>query len=192
MPVSFARTASFFCFTCPLLAAVISFSGTGQVSPTGPPDGLGNLPLMVVTPTTNYDLGDGNVWQLTSAFTSNLVTGLGSGTFGFQSGANGLSGTLTTAFGPGPGQFALAYLVTSGAGAYAGFQGSGSSIVQLLGDPNLPPTPFSESGSLTVVTPEPTSLGLLSAGLLALVARRRAGKARANKWHASESGLGPR
>ncbi len=123
---------------CPIFggsawAAVISFSGTGQVSPTGPPDAGGNLPLMVFTPTTNYNLGAGGAWQLGSSFTSNLVMGVGFGGFTFTRGADSLSGSLAAAFGPGPGQFALTYSVTGGTGIYAGFQGSGSSIVQLLG-----------------------------------------------------------
>ena len=176
MPLSLARAASVFYLTCPLIAATISFTGTGLVTPTGPPDAGGNLPLTVAGPSTNYDLGDGNVWQLTTFFTSNLVTGAGSGTFSFQSGANGLSGTLAAAFGLGPGQFELTYLVTGGTGVYVGFHGSGSSSVQLLSDPNFPPTPFFEAGSLNVV-PEPASFALLSAGLAVFAARRRRGRA---------------
>lgn len=151
------------------LAAPIALDGTGQVSPAGPPDPGGNLPLVVSTPSTSYQLGGVGGWQLVSAFTSNLVTGVGSGTFSFVSGSDSLSGSLTTVFGAGPGQFALTYSVTGGAGIYAGFQGSGSSVVQLLGDPNSPPTPFSETGQLTVApVPEPASLVLLVVGLTAL------------------------
>lgn len=154
-----------------LSAAVIPFSGTGSVAPTGPPDSGGNLTLQVL-PGTAYTLGGVTGWQLTSTFTSNLGTGAGAGTFSFYRGADSLFGTITTAFGPAPGQFALTYLVQSGTGIYAGQDGTGSSIVQLLGDPNSPPTAFSETGSLQVV-PEPATFACAGIGLAAIAAWHR-------------------
>lgn len=154
-------------------AQSFTFTGSGQVTPTGPPSGTGDLPLVVIN--TAYDFPGAGTWLLQSSFVSNLVTGLGAGTFSFSQGADSLAGTLTTAAAPVAGGtgFELSYTVTSGAGAYAGLTGSGSSLVRLLDDINGPP-PFDylEAGIMTLV-PEPASALLLLAGVLGVVGARR-------------------
>lgn len=154
-------------------AQSFSFTGSGQVTPTGPPSGTGDLPLVVIN--TAYDLPGAGTWLLQSSFVSNLVTGLGAGTFTFSLGADSLSGTLATAAAPVAGGtgFELSYTVTSGTGAYAGLTGSGTSLVRLLDDINGPP-PFDylEAGIMTLV-PEPASALLLLAGVLGVAGARR-------------------
>lgn len=155
-------------------ALTFTFTGSGEVTPIGPPDGDGNLPLMVIN--TAYDLPGPGVWDLASSFLFNLVTQTGAGSFAFSLGSDSLSGTLATVAAPeagGPG-FELAYIVTAGTGAYAGMTGSGNALVRLLGDPNLPPTPYLEAGIMNLV-PEPSTSMLALAGLAALgaLARRR-------------------
>lgn len=152
------------------LAGTVSFAGTGSVSPTGAPDPMGNLPLFA-TGIGTYSLNGVAGWSLNSPFSFNLVTGTGSGTFNFSNGAFGdsLFGTLTTT--GIQGGFALQYLIGGGTGVFAGANGWGSSVVTLLGDPNQPPTPFSEIGRFHV--PEPGTLMLMGLGLAALGASGR-------------------
>jgi hypothetical protein len=155
------------------MAATLTYSGTGQVSPAGPPVG-GLLPLMVITPTTAYAFSDGRTWQLEALFTSDLSTGTGNGTFTFFTGTDSVFGTIASNGDLATGQFLLSYSVSGGTGGYQGFVGSGSSTVQLLGDPFNPPTPYSESGSLNVAqAPEPTALAPIALGLLAILSGRR-------------------
>jgi hypothetical protein len=159
----------------PSSAAVISFSGTGQVAPGGPPVGP-VLTLTVLTPTTSYTLGRAAGWRLESSFDFNLATNQGVGTFRFfdSVGPGSLFGTFTSTTPALGAPFALTYTVNGGTGAYAGFVGTGSSTTTLLGDPNQPPTPFSEAGRLDVRVPEPATFGLLGLALGgALLARRR-------------------
>lgn len=54
--------------TTPSIATTLTFSGTGQVAPSGPPDPSGNLPLLVMHPATSYAFSDGRTWQLDAAF----------------------------------------------------------------------------------------------------------------------------
>lgn len=154
-------------------AQSFTFTGSGQVTPTGPPSGTGDLPLMVIN--SAYDFPGAGTWLLQSSFVSNLITGLGAGTFSFSQGADSLAGTLTTAAASVAGGtgFELSYTVISGTGVYAGLTGSGSSLVRLLDDINGPP-PFDylEAGIMTLV-PEPASALMLLAGVLGVAGARR-------------------
>jgi hypothetical protein len=154
-------------------AQSFTFTGAGQVTPTGPPSGTGDLPLMVIN--SAYDLPGAGTWQLQSSFFSNLNTGMGAGSFTFSQGADSLSGTLTSsaAVVAGTNGFELGYAVTGGTGAYSGRTGSGSGLVQLLDDiSGPPPYDYIEAGILTLV-PEPMSALLMLGGVVALAGRRR-------------------
>lgn len=161
------------CFALCSVASALSFvfTGSGEVTPSGPPDGAGNLPLTVIN--TAYDFPGSGVWNGASNFVFNLGSQAGTGIFSFSHGADSLSGTLATAAATVAGRlgFELSYTVASGTGAYAGFSGDASSLVQLLGDPAAPPTPFLEAGIMSLV-PEPAIWMLALVGLAALGKRQ--------------------
>lgn len=150
-----------------------TFTGQGQVIPTGAPSPSGDLPLVVVN--TTYDLPGAGIWSLQSGFVFNLVTGAGTGSFQFSQGTNSFFGTLTTqqAVVAGTAGFEIGYSVTGGTGQFAGVTGSGSSLTQLL-DPLTGPPPYDylEAGIMSLV-PEPAALLLMLAGVAGLAAWRR-------------------
>jgi hypothetical protein len=157
-------------------AQTTQFTGSGQVTPTGAPDIMGNIPFTVLNTSYTFNSGLPGLWTLLSNFTFNLGTQTGTGTFSFVQGGNSLSGTLASAAMPvalGQG-FAMSYTVTAGTGAYLGLSGAGNSYVRLTGPDSQPPIPFIEAGIMSLV-PEPGTWGMMAAGLLAvgLLARRR-------------------
>lgn len=143
------------------------FSGGGNVSPVGPPDGDGDMPIAVFD--TSCELPGPGTWTLDSNFTFNIFTQTGAGAFTFRMGADSITGTLTTATAPvalGPG-FTIDYTVTGGTGTYANMTGGGDSLVRLLGDIQFPPTPYLDVGIMTLAPiPEPGTWATMVAGVL--------------------------
>jgi hypothetical protein len=155
------------------IAATLTYSGTGRMSPVGLPVG-DILPLIVITPTTACAFSNGRTRQLQALFTSDLRTGAGNRTFNFFTGTVSVFGTIAANGNLATGQFLLSYAVFGGTGGYQGFAGTGSSTVQLLGDPFSPPTPYSESGSLNVAqAPEPAAFAPVALALLDMLSRGR-------------------
>lgn len=155
-------------------AQTFTFTGQGLVTPAGPPVGP-LLPLTVLN--TSYDFPGAGSWLLSSLVQFDLSSLTGTGIFTFSSGADSLSGTLSTVQGPvagGPG-FEISYTVASGTGLYAGLSGSGSSVVRLLADPaGQPPFPYLEAGIISLV-PEPAAAALMLLGVAGLLLARKRG-----------------
>lgn len=161
-------------------ALTLAFFGGGQVNgPQQTPPVFAGLQ----TQNTNYSFDGAAGWILDAGFGGTLgaggsFDGTGSGTFSL--GADSLAFTFTShSDNVAAMPLALAYTVTGGTGAYAGYTGSGSSVLTLLGDPLGPlPINYSEQQGLLNITPvpEPASAWLLALGALALTAtgwRRR-------------------
>lgn len=176
----------------PATALTIEFSGSGVVQGSPPPTsepGLFN-DLSIGPADASYSLGGETGWSIDVSFEGSLTwtiepdgvviidgpwTGSMSGRF--QRGGDSLSftGSQYAPFLGAP--IELAYTITGGTGAYAGYIGSGVSAVQLLGNPfGLPtPVPFIESGVLTLTpVPEPGSWALWCLGLVGMGAHLRA------------------
>jgi hypothetical protein len=156
----------------------LQFSGGGAVVPgPGFDPNLPVWPLFVPAVPDSYVLGGQSGWSLTSAFDFDVTTGTGRGTFTLANAfGDSLFGTLATVtdVSNGPfGGFDIQYAVDGGTGAWAGFQGSGSSEVTLTSDPRQFPTTFLELGTITQRVPEPGSLLLASLGLALGGALRR-------------------
>lgn len=157
-------------------AAAISFSGSGVVVP-GPGFNPFATPWpLVATSTGGYTVNGDTGWNFVSSFSVNIAftpapvpTG-GTGTFALSDSdsMDALFGTVvTTATLTG---FDIAYTVTSGAGAFAGFSGSGSSSVLFTSDPQVFPTSYREVNGMIS---EPAGAALVLAGLAAAWTRRR-------------------
>ena len=103
---------------------------------------------------------------LSGQFTFTRSADLGASLVGVLSG----SSSDPDVFGLG-GQLSIDYTIQSGTGDYSGASGYGLSFLQF--DPNGMPDNYSESGLLAFAVPEPGSLPLLAAALLALGLLRR-------------------
>ena len=130
-------------------------------------------------------------------------TYVGSGTFTLSRGGDALAGSWTNLFVPAPppagcdaaapfgdpdcwtaeSMASFDYLITSGAGIYAGFSGTGTAGVDVVtGFPpgNVNPqvgSPYRQSGEFVLHVPEPAMLGLLLVGLLGAAVRKGASRA---------------
>ena len=168
-----AALAALICTSVSAAAVTISFSGSGLV--TGPAQVPPTFTDLHVDPaTSSYTFGGIAGWTLDALFSFNLATLSGSGSGVFAHGGDSLKFNMSSTTPSLGAPLDLVYTITGGTGAFAGFIGSGSSQVQLLGNPlGLPdPIPFTESnGTLTVAIPEPSELALLVAGLGALLMR---------------------
>lgn len=174
-------TAACLLAALPAQALTLTFSGSGVVQGPAqtPPLFTG---LNIGPADASYTFGAQAGWTIDVLFGGSLTpiggyVGTMAGTF--TRGADSLSffGTQLT---PLLGQsIALVYTITGGTGAYAGYTGSGSSNVALLGNPlGLPtPVPFLETDGVFNLTPipEPGTWALWLAGLSGVVvaARRR-------------------
>ncbi len=159
-------------------ALTVTFSGSGVVNgPAQTPPVFSGL--LIGPADAAYTLGGETGWTIDVSFGGALTPGGGyAGTMNgrFLRGADSLlfTGTQSTPVLGEP--IALVYTITGGTGAFAGWTGTGSSTVQLLGNPfGLPtPVPFIESnGALDISpVPEPAAAVLFAAGLLGLAGRR--------------------
>jgi hypothetical protein len=158
----------------PALALVIDFNGSGTVSPIGPPDAGGNIPLLAIS-AGGYTLDGESGWSLSSPFSFNFATNSGSGTFSFSKFGDSLTGSLSTTGilvpeVPAPVGFNLSYSILGGTGRFSGASGWGISVVLLDPSSAEPPFAFTERGRFTV--PEPATWALLLPLLIGLAALR--------------------
>lgn len=149
----------------------ILFSGSGFV--TGPQPTSPVLTGLQVLPGSTYTFDGQTGWSLGSLFSFDTLTLTGQGSGCLAKGSDSLAFTFTSTASALGAPLSLTYAITGGTGAYAGLVGSGTSQVQLLGNPlGLPtPIPFVETGgSLSLApVPEPETWALLAAGLAGLV-----------------------
>ena len=159
-------------------ALTVHFSGSGEVSGPAqvPPVFTG---LTVLPASTAYTFEGVAGWTLAATFEFNVATLTGSGSGTFAHGADSITAAFTSTTAALGAPLFLTYTVTGGTGAFAGMAGTGTSQVQLLGNPlGLPtPVPFLDAEGVLNLSaiPEPSELALIGSGLalLALRARRR-------------------
>lgn len=165
----------------PAAAAAVTFSGTGLVVP-----GVGFNPFatpwpLVATSNGGYTVNGDAGWNFVSAFSVDVMftpgpvpTG-GSGSFALtdSDSPDALFGDVVTT--ATPTGFDIAYTVTSGAGAFVGFTGTGSSSVVFTSDPSQFPVNYRE---INGVIPEPATAALVLAGVAAGLCRRRSAPVR--------------
>lgn len=164
-----AATAAALLSTVPMAAQalVLAVSGSGVVQgPTPmPPDFSG---LSIGPGNASYLLGGVTGWSIDVAFDGQLMTteidgnlafGGWTGTMSgrFLRGGDSISFTGTQSSAGLEEPIALQYTVTGGTGLYAGYLGSGSSSVALVGNPfSLPtPVPLREFGGVLNLQPVP-------------------------------------
>jgi hypothetical protein len=165
----------------PARAVTLNFSGNGVVNgPAQTPPVFSGLTIGPADATYTFDGQAG--WTIDVVFGGNItLTGGFSGTMAgsFSRGADSLSFTGTQATSLLGQPIALNYTITGGTGAYAGYVGSGTSTVTLLGNPlGLPtPVPFLETSGVLNLQPVPEpgtwALWLLGLALLGAAASSR-------------------
>lgn len=163
----------------PAQAITVNFDGSGSVTGPAqtPPFFVG---LEVLPASTSYVVNGDPGWQLGSLFDFNAVTLTGTGTATLSKAGDSISLLINTSTSSLGAPLAMTYTAIGGTGAFLGLVGSGTSTVQLLGNPlGLPvAVPYVETGGVLNLSPvpEPSALllGALSAAfLLARMARRR-------------------
>lgn len=171
-------------------AAVVNFSGQGQVAPMEPGFDPAELPWKLVA----TDIGGYNFGGRSLGFSSSFVVQFafdpdsgapfpvgGAGDFILYEagGPDRLQGTVvTTAI---PGGFLIDYTITDAGGLYADVTGTGQSTVTFIQDPSDPRTlpRYLEAGVFNLAfpdtsVPEPAVPALLLAAALAAAGSRRA------------------
>lgn len=174
-------TAACLLAALPAQALTLNFSGSGVVQ--GPAQAPPLFTGLTIGPTdASYTFDAQAGWTINVLF-GGILTPTGgyegsmSGTFARGADSLAFTGTQSTALLGQP--IALVYTITGGTGTFAGYTGSGSSNVTLLGNPlGLPtPVPFLENNGVLNLTPIPEpgtwALWLAGLGLGGLVARRR-------------------
>lgn len=176
----------------PVQALTLEFSGSGVVQGSPPPESdPGRFDDLRIGPAdASYTLGGVTGWAIDVSFQGSTpwvfepdigYVFLGSWSGGmngrFVRGEDSLSFTGDQFTNNILGPISVTYTITGGTGAFAGYTGTGSSYVQLLGNPfGLPtPVPFQEYGGVLTLqpVPEPQAWALMAAGLLGLAWRRR-------------------
>src|SRR4029450_1198275 len=121
-------------------ALTVHFSGprAARGPPQVPPVFSG---LTVLPASTAYTFEGIAGWTLAAAFEFNVATLTGSGSGTFAHGADSITAAFTSTTPSLGAPLFLTYTVTGGTGAFAGMVGTGTSPVQLLGNPLGLPTP---------------------------------------------------
>ena len=154
-------------------AVLIGFFGSGLVTGPAqvPPQFIG---LQVKPADSQYVVDDNGGWTMNSLFDFNVGSLTGNCTATFSNGVDSIFASFTSSSVMLGAPLDLIYAVTGGAGAHNGWTGSGSSSVQLLGNPLglAAPIPFMETGGVLNIVAEPGTWLLVASGL-ALALRRR-------------------
>lgn len=164
----------------PAQALTVGFAGSGQVhGPTPTPPAQFNG-LSIGPGDANYVLDGVSGWTLDVEFSGGFVGSIENGMLTIQGGWNGTMAGHFARGGDGlyftgvqrsdspADPIELTYTITGGTGLYAGYTGSGSSTVVLMGNPFALPTPvpFLENGVFRLqAVSEPGTWTLWLAGL---------------------------